>query len=107
MFPAKGKGFFHAVLQQAVVALGGVFQLGLLADGDGAFGQTLIADIVQVTLLNKLQRGFQAVTGIARRRFRYEWFSWDNFLSDNVRQGWIAAALQGHSAGNQRHDHHD
>ena len=64
VLPGQGQGLFHAVLQQAVVALGGILQLGLLTDGDGALSQTLVADVVQVALLDELQGGLQAVTGV-------------------------------------------
>ena len=65
VLPAQGKGPLHAVLQQAVVPLGRVLQLGLLTDGDGALGQALVADVVQVALFDQLQRGLQPVAGIA------------------------------------------
>ena len=55
VLPAQGKGLLHAVLQKTVVSLGRVLQLGLLPDGDGALGQALIADIVQVALFDQLQ----------------------------------------------------
>ena len=64
VLPGQREGLFHAVLQQPVIALGGVLQLGLLADGDGALGQALVADVVQIALLNELQRGLQTVAGI-------------------------------------------
>ena len=66
MRPAQGEGLLHAVLQQAVISLGGVLQLGLLADGDGALRQALIADVIQLALLDELQGGLQAVAGVAR-----------------------------------------
>ena len=65
MLPAQGERPLHAVLQQAVIALAGVFQFGLLADGDGALGQTFITDVIQVALFNEFQRGFQAVAGVS------------------------------------------
>ena len=65
VLPAQGKGLLHAVLQKTVVSLGRVLQLGLLPDGDGALGQALVADVVQVALFDQLQRGLQPVAGIA------------------------------------------
>ena len=65
MLPAQGQGLFHAVFQQAVVTLLRVLQLGFLADGDGALREAFVADIVEVSLFDEFQGGFQSVARIA------------------------------------------
>ena len=64
VLPAQGQSLFHTVLQQAVIALGGVLQLCLLTDGDGTLGQALKADVIQITLFDQFEGGFQTVTGV-------------------------------------------
>ena len=65
MLPAQGQSLFHTVFQQAVVALLRVLQLGFLADCDGAFCEALIADVIEISLFDQFEGGFQSVACIA------------------------------------------
>ena len=66
VLPAERQRLFHAVLQQTVIALRGVLELGLLTDGDRALCEALVADIIEVSLFAQLQRGLQTVARVAR-----------------------------------------
>jgi len=55
----------HALLEQRVVAAARVESPRLLREGDGALGEALEHEVVEVTVLGELERGLDAVSGVA------------------------------------------
>ena len=75
----------QAVLQQAAVALGGVFQHFLPGQPNGALGQALEDDVVQVPLLDQGDGRVNAVTGKAGAASNADFFH--NIQSHNLSAG--------------------